>query len=157
MDFIAEDFPFTAHELRSALALAYPAAEATRLSAQIIALGQKASEEPSSPRPKNALAHRAADRATVLVPPSIWALLAASSAALEQRCDEWRLRTRLASRAASERAVRQKEGLSMTDPMPSELISKLDEEDVSAEQDWMALLGQARILLAGRRSSPGHR
>lgn len=153
MDFIsADDFPFTADELRRALALAYPADQAARLSAHIIALGQGRNEQSHPPLPQSeySRAHTATDNATILIPPSTWALLAASSASLEQRCEEWRRRNRLVSRAAREGAARQEHGLAMNQALPSELTSRWDEEDTAAEQEWTALLGQARTLLAKR-------
>lgn len=136
MDFISDDFPFTPPELRNALALAYPAGEAARLSAHIIALGQERNAESPSPGPlpRYASAHPATGQAGILIPPSIWALLAVSSTSLAQRCEEWRLRTRLASRAAREGALRQEIGLTIDGPIPAELISSLDAEDALARR-----------------------
>lgn len=142
----SEDFPFTAEELHRALSAAYPADEAAKLSAHIAAIAEEHELAVHPVAQEHAGAHQASSRSTLFVPLFVWALVAASSPTLEQRCDEWRRRARDTSRAARERTVREEHGIPSHCDLPAEFATQLDVEDAAVEREWSTLLEHARRL-----------
>ena len=143
------DLSFTEDELRRALMLAYPPAQAAALAR---AVAQDARAMHTRQDADAAIARGSRDpteiNAEFLVLPDFWfALLASLDADLEARVHAWQQRARLAARPARERNAMHDAGADPLAPPTAAVNEQLAAEDAAADAAWVALRAEVDAFL----------